>query len=656
MGGAHISEKRSIPVSDGELRQRLAAILAADVAGYSRLMALDERATVAALDAARGVFRSHIEANQGRVIDMAGDSVLAVFQTASGAVSAALAVQQALHAQTDSTPEERRMRFRIGVHMGDVFDKADATVYGDGVNIAARLQAAAAVGGISVSESIRAAVKGKVPAVFEDCGEQQVKNIPDPVRIYRVTFATPAANEVGAGGLIAPEAGARGPASLRPAAAMPPRSARGRRWVWAWAAATTAALLAAWGASRYVAGDRQGATSAQTLPVVVVLPLANQSGDPGRDYFSDGLTEDLTNALSLYSGLRVISHQTAATYKTRPVGTQELHRTLRASYVVKGSVREGDGKLRVALELSDAENGIVLWSDRYDGDGKEVFAFQDRVVKNLVGALAVKVTRREEERASAKSPDDSQAYDMVLRARALVVSSNRVANRQARALLAKALELAPDYAESYIVLSGAEIQRFDSGWTEDPAQSAEHAERYARRALSLGDVGAQARAHAALGVIYGIQHKYDQALAEAERAVALNPSDARALDTRGSVLMWVGRAEEALASFDIAERFDPGGRSAGSAFARALAYYNLRRYAEALAVSDAGLARFPRTAFLHALRAATLAQIGDIESAHAAAAETLRLEPFFRGKDFGDRFADPQMMAHLQHGLRKAGL
>ena len=161
-----------------------------------------------------------------------------------------------------------------------------------------------------------------------------------------------------------------------------------------------------------------------------------------------------------------------------------------------------------------------------------------------------------------------------------------------------------------------------------------------------------------LGVIVSksLDHWYAPALAEAERAVALNPSDARALDTRGSVLMWVGRAEEALASFDLAERFDPGGRSAGSVFARALAHYTLRRHAEALAVSDAGLARFPRTAFLHALRAATLAQMGDIGSAHAAAAETLRLEPFFRGKDFGDRFADPQMMAHLQEGLRKAGL
>ena len=626
MPGAHIAEQRSIPVSDGELRQHLAAILAADAAGYSRLMALDERATLAALDAAREVFRSTIEAHHGRVIDTAGDSILAVFETASGAVSAALAVQQTLLAKTESTPEERRMRFRIGIHLGDVFEKADATVYGDGVNIAARLQALAVVGGVSVSESVRSAVKGKVPAVFEDCGKQQIKNIPDPVHMYRVASATE--------GFVTPRAPGR------------------RRW--AWAAALAVALLATLGASLYVAGHRQ--RTASTPPVVVVLPLVNQSGDPGRDYFSDGLTEDLINALSLYSGLRVISHQTAATYKTLAVGAQELHRSLGVRYVVKGSVRHADGKLRVGLELSDAENGIVLWSDRYEGDGKEVFAFQDRAVKNLVGALAVKVTRREEERASAKPSGDWQAYDMVLRARALVVNSNRADNRQARVLLARALELAPEYAESYIVLAGAETQRFDSGWTEDPSQSAERAEQYAQRALALGDVGAQARAYAQLGVIYSVQHKYQEALAAVDRAVDLNPSDARALEARGSALMWLGRAEAALASFDSAERFDPGGRSAGGVFARALAYYVLRRYADALAVTDAGLARFPKTAFLHALRAATLAQIGDTASAHAAAAETLRLEPFFRGKDFGDRFADPMMLAHLQEGLRKAGL
>ena len=454
--------------------------------------------------------------------------------------------------------------------------------------------------------------------------------------------------------LIAPVEDASESAPEPPAVAPPPLVTRRR---WAWAGALAVALLAALGVSLYVGGDRQRTGSTPAPPIVAVLPLANQSGDPGRDYFSDGLTEDLINAFSLYSGLRVISHQSVLIYKTRPASAQELKRELRVRYVVKGSVREANGKLRVNVELSDADSEIVIWSDRYEGDGKEVFAFQDRIVKNVVGALAVKVTRSEEEQASAKPPGNLQAYDLVLRARALVVSSNRVANRQARALLAKALESAPDYAEAYVVFSMAETQRsLDYGWTEDPAQSTERAEQYALRALTVGDVGAQARAHGQLGVLYSAQRKYDQALAEVERAVGLNPSDARALDTRSVVLVWLGRTAEAVASFEAADRFDPGGRGAGAVFSRALAYYTLRRYGEAVAVADAGLARFPETSFLQAIRAAALAQMGDLGSAHSAAAATLRLEPFFHAKDFGDRFADPKMMAHLQEGLRKAGL
>lgn len=450
--------------------------------------------------------------------------------------------------------------------------------------------------------------------------------------------------------LIAPVRRAVAPAAS-PAAAP---HARTTRRIWPWVAMLALAALAV---VLIVAGNRPHGGPARAPPVVAVLPLANQSGNSARDYLSDGLTEDLINALSLYSGLRVIAHQTVAAYRTRVPDTQALRQELGVRYVAKGSVREADGRLRVAVELSDADTGIVLWSDRYEGDRTELFAFQDRVVRSVVGAMAVQVTKREEEHAASRPPGSLQAYDLVLRARALVITSNRVANRQARALLTQALALEPDYAEGHIVLAMAETQRsLDYGWTEDPAQSAESAEQHALRALALGDVGAQARAHGQLGVIYSAQGRYDQALAEVERAIELNPSDARALDTRGFVLLWLGRAEEAVASLETAERFDPGGRGAGAVFSRALAYYVLRRYGESVAVAEAGLARFPHTSFLHAIRAAALAQRGEFEAARAAAAETMRLEPFFHAKDFGDRFKDPRLMSHLQEGLRKAGL
>ncbi len=243
-----------------------------------------------------------------------------------------------------------------------------------------------------------------------------------------------------------------------------------------------------------------------------------------------------------------------------------------------GSVREVEGRVRVTVELSDADKGTVLWSDRYEGESKDIFEIQDRIVKNIVGALAVKVTRLEEERAASKSPQNLEAYDLALRARALLVKSDRAANREARAALAKALLLAPDYAEAYVLLTDAEIQRSVAyGWTEDPGQSLQKAEQYALKVLTLDDVGAQARAHGQLGVLYATAGKLDQALVEADRAIELNSSDAFAFETRGHTLLYLGRPEESIVSMEAAQGFNPAGRNSGSAFDRALAYYTMQR-------------------------------------------------------------------------------
>jgi adenylate cyclase len=411
-----------------------------------------------------------------------------------------------------------------------------------------------------------------------------------------------------------------------------------------------------WLAGRGQTFNTPGETTV-SRPIVAVLPLANQSGDPRRDYFTDGLTEDIIYALGRFSGLGVISRNAVEPFKTRPASPQAIKSELGARYLVIGSVRESDRRLRITVELSDADKGTVLWSERYEGEGKDVFEIQDRIVKNIVGALAVKVTRLEEERAASKPPQDLEAYDLALRARALLVKSDRVANRQARVLLAKALQLAPDYAEAYVLSTDAEIQRsMGYGWTEDPGQSLQRAEQYAQKVLALDDPGAQARAHGQLGVLYAAAGKLDQALAEAERAIELNPSDAFAFDTRGHTLLYAGRAEEAIASMEAALRFNPVGRNSGSAFDRALAYYTLRRYRDSLAAADAALARYPDAAFLHAIRAASLAQLGDREEARNAAARVRRFDPFFAATEFGNRFVKPEHMAHLQEGLRKAGL
>ena len=413
-------------MTDTATRQKLAAILAADAAGYSRLMAADQRATVAALDDARKVFRSQIESNQGRVIDTAGDSVLAAFETAAGAVTAALAIQRELASAGRHTPEARRMRFRIGVHLGDVIEKADGTIYGDGVNIAARLQAMAEPGGVMVSGMVQEAVRDHVPAAFEDRGTHEVKNIPRPVRAFRVSAGAADTRHVrrfrvrfagaitfllalGFGGWIATTEFVRNPA---------------------------ASLGSLFGPKR--------AQQAGGRATIAVLPFVNQSGDSKRDYFSEGVTEDIIHALGRFSGVMVSSRNAVQVYKGRTAAPAEISKELGVRYIAQGSVREAGGMLRVAVELSDAEKGAQLWSERYDGSGDQVFEIQDRIVRNIVGTLAVKLTRIEEQRVFSKPTDNLEAYDLVLRARSMIEQHDRAANREARSLLARAQKLAPE--------------------------------------------------------------------------------------------------------------------------------------------------------------------------------------------------------------------
>ena len=626
-------------MSEAGGRRRLAAILAADVAGYSRLMAADEDATVAALDAARGVFRARIDENQGRIIDMAGDSVLAIFETATGAVSAALDIQTQLGFSAAATPEDRRMRFRIGVHLGDVIEKADGTIYGDGVNIAARLQALAEPGGVTVSSMVQEAVRDRIAAGFEDRGEHAVKNIARPVHLFRVV--------AGAAGVMR-------------------RSRRPRTWRVMFAPAILLAIaIGAWIATADSAKDARnrlaslvGKKSSQASSArasIAVMPFMNQSGDPKRDYFSDGITEDVINALGRFSGVMVMSRNAVQAYKGRPVTSAEISRELGVRYIAQGSVRQADGKLRVVVELSDAEKGAQLWSERYEGAGAEVFEIQDRIVKNIVGALAVNLTRIEQQRVFTKPTDSLEAYDLVLRARSLLDLSERSANREARDLLARAQNVSPEYAEIYTSLCDAEFQRALYGWIEDAAEALKRAEELCKRVLASPDQRAHTRAHAVIAGIYSNQNRFEEALSQTERAIELNASDSRALYQRGSTLLSVGRIDEAIAAMETAKRFEPH-PSAGAGLYVAIAYYVAGRYREALAQADALLTRTPHHVALNAMRAATLAQLGNADEARQAADQVRRLSPLFEVENFGTRFANPAYTARLHDGLRKAGL
>ncbi len=631
------------------IRQRLSAILAADAAGYSRLMSLDERGTVAALDLARGIFRTHIESRQGRVVDTAGDSILALFDSATGAVAAALAIQDEIDTAAATVPEDRRMRFRIGLHLGDVMEKADGTIYGDGVNIAARLQVQAVPGGITMSESIRAAIKGNMEVRMEDLGARRFKNIAEPVHVFRL-YARGQETVSARGVLKRTVLGVR----------------RRGRGLLVPAILVIAAAFGAWfvlftestGGARSLLASMTGAEARRPgaeRAVVAVMPFANQSGDPARDYFSDGMTEDVIGALGRFPALLVLSQNAVRGFKGSASSPQSLSKELGARYIVQGSLREAAGKMRVAVELSDAQKGLVLWSERYDGEGGELFVIQDRIVRNVAASLQAKLTELEQQRVFMRPTESLEAYDLVLRARSLLDRLDRGANREARALLDRARALAPEYAEILTALGEAEVQRALYGWIEDPEEAMQRAEGLAKRALATPDARAHTRAYVLLGRIQSNLANYAEAMRYADQAIAANPSDSTAIYLRGTALLYGGRVDESIAELERAMRIDPG-LNAGNGQNLALAYIVSGRLQEALALSDLLVVRFPRDVAMQAIRAAALAGLGRFDDARQAAAQVRRLSPQFRVENFGQRFENPELAEKLRAGLRTAGL
>jgi len=484
-------------LTDTGMRQRLAAILAADMAGYSRLMAADERATVSALDAARGIFRRLIESNQGRVVDMAGDSVLAVFDTASGAVSAALAVQQELAQAAEPLPEERRIRFRIGVHLGDVFEKADGTVYGDGVNIAARLEALARPGGITVSETVQMAQRYRSAVVFEDQGEHAVKNITHPVRAFRVR----AADE----GAAVPRA--------RPALALPDK------------------------------------------PSIAVLPFDNMSRDPEQEFFADNVVEAITATLSRIRSFFVIARNSAFLYKGKGVDVQQVGRDLGVRYVLEGSVQKAGDRLRITVQLIDTATGAHVWADRIDGTLEDVFDLQDRITERVAGALQPSVRLAEIERARRKRPQELGAYDYTMRAMPLVWVLEKGASEAALELLDQALAIDPEYPLALSLAGWCYAQRSVYNWTDDIDSARGNALNHAEKAAELGSDDPLILA--VLGAVHCFLRNNGTARVMLERAVVLDPNSAWAWSRLGWVENYSDRPERAVVHFERALRLSP---------------------------------------------------------------------------------------------------
>ncbi|HEX6413044.1 MAG TPA: adenylate/guanylate cyclase domain-containing protein, partial [Burkholderiales bacterium] len=598
-------------------QRRLSAILAADVVGYSRHMQRDAQATVRALNERRAIFAERAAARGGRIVNAPGDSILAEFPSVIDAVESAVEIQKEIAARNAAVADaDQRMQFRIGINLGDVIVE-DGALYGDGVNIAARLESLADYGGIALSANAYDQVRDKTPYRIVDRGTEQVKNIARPVRVYAVDMSA-----IGV---------------------------KRRRRAWPRRAALWSALVAVIAVAAFVLFPRMERQAPQHAASIAVLPFANHSADPKREFFSDGLTEDIINALGRFSAIRVIAYNTVQAYKMRVAAPEQIMRELGVRYLVQGSVREAGGTLRINVELSDAAKGTLLWSERYDGPGREVFTMQDRIVGDIVGTLAVKLNAIEQQRAAMKPPESLEAYELVLRARELMRVVERAANREARALIAQAIKLSPNYAEAHAASAFAEFQRAVFGWVEDPAEALRRSEEAARRALTIDDPGANARARGILGNIHTVTGDYEAALADAERALQLNASDAVAHALRGGILLWTGKIEESIAASEAARRFDPRASPEGM-FNLALAYYLAGRYRDAVQTAVA-VEPQARTVFLHAVHAAALAQLGDAEGARRAADEVRRGSPFFEVNNFGQRLLNPAHREKTVEGL-----
>jgi len=543
-------------------KQRLAAILAADGASYSRLMEADEHATMAALDAARSVFKAEIESNHGQVVNMAGDSVLALFDTAAGAVTAALAAQRHLEDSSRDVSEDKKLRFRIGVHLGDVIESANGDVAGDGVNIAARLQAIAKPGGVVVSEAVRGAVKSRVAARFEKLGAQTVKNIADPV----LAFA-----------MVTPDAEGR----------PTPRAAPSRRIIWVAAAAVLLALVvaAAWKSlvpATVVATPQPVATTVASpggKPSIAVLPFDNMSGDADKAYFADGMTEDLITDLSKVGGLVVIARNSTFQYKGKARDVREIGKALNARYVLEGSVRRSGETVRVNAQLIDAGSGAHVWADRYDGQMKDIFGLQDTITRNVVKALSVELTKDDSERVAKRGTGNVQAYDLVLKGWEHYLRQTPDEFRLAIADFKKAVEVDPAYGRAWAALAAIHWDIYTRYWGPVLGLSRDtqaDAEKYLAKAMK--DPTPLAHEVASAMLVHAQQHA--EGIAEAQRAVASDPNDADGYVALAGALSFAGRPAEALEAVERAMRLNPHYPSS-YAYQRGLALFGQNRLDEA---------------------------------------------------------------------------
>jgi len=622
-------------------KRKLAAILHADVVGYSRLMGEDEAGTHQALGELRRAVDPLIAAHGGRIVGTAGDSVLADFSSVVDALNCAVEMQRAARAVNEPVLQQRRLELRIGVNLGDVIVDGD-NIFGDGVNIAVRLEGLARPGTICISHTVYDQVRNKLDLDYHSLGSHRVKNIAEPVRAYAVGVSA---------------------ATTRPS--------RRRRTVFVTAggAALAVAGLVAWafhaGGGRELLGLASSPSTVEVAslaaparlagrPSVAVLPFKNLSDDPNQEYFSDGITEDVITALGRFSNLLVLAKSASFQFKGRDLSPAEVGRLLDARYLLDGSIRRAGDHVRVNAGLTEAATGRHVWSEGYDAELKDIFAVQADIVRRAVRAVAVKLTRFEEERVLAKPTGSLAAYDLVLRGREILSNATHEKNDEARQLFQHAIDLDPNYAAAYVALGGSHYEAVVSGWTEFRDAQLDRAETLAQKALALDP--ATTSAYRLLARINRYRERYDLALGQIDRALEINPNDAGSYAYRGVILVFAGKSADAIPWLEGALRFD--GANANAAQVLCTAYYLLGRYGEAVEACDRALARNPgRTIQMMArpVLAAAYSQLGRDRDAAGERAIVARLVPFFDAERFASQFGTQETRDQMLEGLKKAG-
>jgi TolB-like protein/class 3 adenylate cyclase len=625
-------------------KRKLAAILSADVKEYSRLMSQDERGTIRRLTAYKEAMSSLIEEYKGRVVDAPGDNLLAEFGSVLDAVNCAVEIQRELAERNAELPYGRRMEFRIGINVGDIVVE-ERRIYGDGVNIAARVEGLAEGGGICISGSVHEQVKNKIGLEYEYLGEQAVKNIPEPVHAYRVlSFPGAAAHRV-----------------------VQAKEEEGRKWRKAAIAVALVLIVGAAGAAvwNFYLRPRSPAVEPASVekmayplpdnPSIAVLPFENLSGDPKQEYLSDGISEAIISALSKVPRLFVIARNSSFTYKGKPVKVQQVAEELGVRYVLEGSVQRFGEKLRVAVQLIDALKGHHLWSERYDFKMDDLLAVQDKIAMNVLVETQVKLTEGEQIRLLRKETNNLKAYEKYLEARMYYNRANREDMFKARQLFEEAIRLDPDFSGAYRGVAGCHMWDLFRAWSKDPDKSWELAVEFAQKALALDENSSGNLI--LLSAIHEREGDYEKAIEISRRAVEISPNSAAITEAMAGRLFHVGRYEEAISLQEKAGRLNPFPparyfRNSG------LYYWFAGRYEEAIAASKKALHISPDDITTFRNLAAIYATLGKEEEARAAAAEVLRLNPHFSiERHFKNMpWKDREGMERLMDALRKAGL